>query len=279
MNNQADEPLVNGNTVALYVYCIGESDQLGRLLAAGMPEGIEPRTTLELVAEGRVSAVVSNVPLSEYNEEALRIRLEDPAWIAARAMRHEDVVEHFSSRTGVIPLRFGALYYTTEGVRMMLSERGTELLNLLQRLHGRQEWGVSVYKDQTELLTAITLASPRLRELTERAASASPGEAYLLQKKIDDLSVSEANAEARRAVGRIESELKLASERAVRLRVLKGEATAATGDMVARFAFLLPISSLTHFRAVAESLAEEVGRIGFRIELTGPLPPYDFASE
>ena len=51
---------------ALYVYCVGESDALGQLFEGRLPEAIEPDAKLELVAEKRLAAVVSEVPLADY---------------------------------------------------------------------------------------------------------------------------------------------------------------------------------------------------------------------
>jgi hypothetical protein len=37
-------------------------------------------------------------------------------------MRHEQVVEHFASRTSVVPLRFGTIYLDRAGIEQMLGE-------------------------------------------------------------------------------------------------------------------------------------------------------------
>ena len=50
----------------LYVYCVGESVALARLFEEQLPAAIEPAFKLELVVEGRLAAVVSQVPLSDY---------------------------------------------------------------------------------------------------------------------------------------------------------------------------------------------------------------------
>jgi hypothetical protein len=63
----------------------------------------------------------------------------------------------------------------------------------------------------------------------------------------------------------------------VRLRVLKDEA-AEQGELAARLAFLVRRDGFERFRDEAERLAAEYTPLGFRFELTGPWPAYNFAT-
>jgi hypothetical protein len=263
---------------AFYVYCVGARAQLSPLMEGILPEAIEGGATLELVAAADLAAITSRVPLNDYDEQPLKARLDDAAWTAIRAMRHERVMEYFASRSTVIPLRFGAIYLTGERIEEMLAERAEELRRIIERLSGREEWGVNVYRDRRVLMEAITILSRRLRELSEQAEAASPGQAYLLKKKIDSMKSDEARIETRRVVEEIEQKLSSASDSAARLRVLKDEA-GEHGEVAAKMAFLVERSRFDEFRARAESLAAEHAASGFRLELTGPWPAYNFAGE
>jgi Gas vesicle synthesis protein GvpL/GvpF len=156
-----------------------------------------------------------------------------------------------------------------------LDEKQKELAEILERLRGREEWGVNVFCDQSKLKSEITSVSPVLRELSERAAQASPGQSYLMQKKIDALRVDEARNALNRIVEQIESALAAQTDDAKRLRVLKVEAT-EHGELKAKFAFLVKRSEFEKFRDVAERLAQEHQNAGVRLELTGPWPAYNF---
>lgn len=262
---------------AFYVYCVGEQDALAPLIEGDIPAGIEEDASVDLVSCEHLAAIASTVPLADYNEEALQARLADPAWTAIRAMRHEKVVEYFAPRASVIPLRFGTIYLERRGIEQMLSQRESELRSIIERLRGRQEWGVNVYSDQVKLLSDITALSPRLKDLSERAGTASPGQSYLLRKKIDALRKDEARAETKRVAALIERELAALCDGATRLRVLKDEAT-EHGELVAKLAFLVARARFDEFRAVAERLAQEHAPAGFQLELTGPWPTYNFAT-
>src|ERR1041384_2007929 len=149
--------------------------------------------------------------------------LPGAAGAAVRARRHERVVEHFARRASVVPLRFGTIYLARNGVEQMLAVRRAELQAIIEGLRGREEGGVNVYCDRARLSAQIVKLSPRLRELSEQAARATPGQSYLWQKKIEALRADEVRVEARRTANEIERELARVSDRTARLRVLKDE--------------------------------------------------------
>jgi hypothetical protein len=261
--------------LAFYVYCIAETAAAAELPAESLPAAIEEDSKLEWVGVGELAALTSEVPLASYSEESLAEHLSDASWTAARAMRHETIAEYVAKRAGIVPLRFGTIFLSRDGIQRMLSDQGSELREILERLRGREEWGVNVFCDQAVLLSSITSVSPVLRDLAERAAQASPGQSYLMQKKISALRVDEARAAVNRIVEEIENTLAAQSDEAKRLRVLKVEAT-EHGELKAKFAFLIEKSAFEKFRDAAERLAREHQSAGVRLELTGPWPAYNF---
>ena len=260
----------------LYVYCIAETDAAKAIATESLPAAIEEDASLELIVVDDFAAVTSQVPLSMYGEESLEDNLNEAAWTAVRAMRHERVVEYFAKRTGAVPLRFGTIYLERDGVERMLSEKADELKEIIQRIGGSEEWGVNVFSDREKLLNAVTELSSKLRDLAEQARNTSPGQAYLLQKKIAGLRTDESRNELVRIVDEIEARLSRKAKAGKRLRVLKVEAT-ESGELKAKFAFLVQKTSFEDFRDEAEKIAKEFDKIGIRLELTGPWPTYNFA--
>ncbi|MET0624377.1 MAG: GvpL/GvpF family gas vesicle protein [Pyrinomonadaceae bacterium] len=263
---------------AFYVYCVGESAALAPLFVGELPDAIEDDSRLEAIEAEGLTAVVSSVPLEAYGEGALALRLADAAWTATRALRHERVAEYFARQTAVAPLRFGSIYLRREGVAAMLAGRASQLREVLARLGGREEWGLNVFVERAKLREEVTRVSERLRGLASQADAATPGQAYLLRKKIEGLRDEEARAETRRVAQEVERRLSEASDGAVRLRVLKDEA-AEQGELAARLAFLVAREGFGAFRDAAERLAAEYTPFGFRFELTGPWPAYNFTGE
>jgi len=159
----------------------------------------------------------------------------------------------------------------------MLTGKSRELHEILEQLRGREEWGVNVFVDRAAMLSNITSVSPVLREMVERAEQSSPGQSYLIQKKIEALKSDEARAATNRIAEEIEEELRRHSDDARRLRILKVETT-EHGELKAKFAFLVNRSGFDQFRDAAERLAQENQAAGVRLELTGPWPVYNFCT-
>jgi hypothetical protein len=263
--------------LAYYVYCIAESATARQLAVDSLPAAIEDNSKLEWISVNDLAALASQVPRAAYSEENLAEQLTDATWTAIRAMRHESVVEYVAKRATVIPLRFGAIYLERAGVEQMLTDQSLDLESIIEQLRGREEWGVNVYCDRAALLSSITSVSPVLRDLVQRAEQASPGQSYLMQKKIETLKVDEARAAVNRIVDQIEERLKEQTDDARRLRILKVETT-EHGELKAKFAFLVKRAAFEEFRDAAERLAQEHQDAGVRLELTGPWPVYNFCA-
>ena len=262
-------------THGYYVYCIAESVAAQQLDTASFPTAIEDAAKLEWVIVNDLAALASVVPLDVYGEAALTDHLTDATWTAMRAMRHETVVEFAARKASVVPLRFGTIYLDRSGIDRMLTERGQDLARIIERLRDREEWGVNVYSDRATLLASITSVSPRLRELARQAEAASPGQSYLMQKKIEALRVDEARMALNGIIDQIEEALGKQADDKKRLRILKVEST-EHGELKGKFAFLVKRSEFESFRAAAERVAEENLSSGVRLELTGPWPAYNF---
>lgn len=260
---------------AYYLYCIVERVATQTIGDQSLPAAIEDDSTIELVDAANLSAIVSRVPLATYGDESLTQNLADASWMAVRAMKHERVVEHFARSISVVPLRFGTVYLDRAGITRMLSEKQTELSGILDRLRGREEWGVNVYFDRTKLLESITSVSPVLKDLSQKADAAAPGQSYLLRKKIEALRVDEVRSEINRIIDELEKKIDESSDEIRRLRMLKVEST-EHGELKAKFAALIPRSDFNKFHATVEQLAKDYESAGMRLELTGPWPAYNF---
>jgi hypothetical protein len=268
----------SNDSTAFYVYCVAENDAASDVMTQQLPPALEADTAIELVKGDGLSAITSKVPLDQYGEDALSNNLTEAGWLAPRAMRHEQVVEHFARRTSVVPLRFGTVYLDPHGIQKMLSMRRPELMAIIERLRGREEWGVNVYFDRNQLLESITSVSPKLRELAAQAESSAPGQSYLLKKKIESLKVDEVRSEITRLIDDTEKTLARSVDELQRLRVLKVEST-EHGELKAKFAVLIERSKFEEFHSSVEQWAVANKETGMRLELTGPWPAYNFTTK
>jgi Gas vesicle synthesis protein GvpL/GvpF len=221
------------------------------------------------VAAEDLVAVVSPVPLSDFDEAALRRNLEDLDWLAAAARAHDAVVAAVTGATTAVPLRLATVYLGESGVREMLAERRPQLRAALELLAGRTEWGVKSFADPDRL--ADPVAAP---ETT--AGGTGEGAAYLRRRREQLSTREQAQRVAAEHADRLHetfAALAVATRRhAPQDPALSGE----PGWMVLNGAYLVDDDRAAEVRATAERLAGEVP--GVRVELTGPWSPYSFAS-
>jgi hypothetical protein len=260
----------------LYVYVIG----LNRALQAALslpnpPAGLEPDAPLSLVSAGTLAAIVSRVPLVRYGEGRFEQQLKDPVWAADKVMRHQSVAAFFSERQPVVPLRFGVIYSDPKKIQEMLLERADSLMVALARVEGCEEWALNLLADRSVLAEKITGISPKLSDMRRRARSSSQGQAYLLQKQAERMRTAEMKSHLKRVADDMASLLGDAAKAIKRLPPAEHEGKQKP-SLAAKFVYLVPRKNVADFKKEAEKLAQRHGAHGFRIELTGPWPPYNF---
>ncbi|MBI3959455.1 MAG: GvpL/GvpF family gas vesicle protein [Chloroflexi bacterium] len=251
--------------------------------------GIDQTRPVYGLAGKAVQAVVSRVRADQFNQSALEAGLQDPAWIDVHVRAHQQVLDTLvATRQPVIPLRFCTIYRDEAAVRAVLTAHEPALVAELDRLRGRQEWGIKLFVAQEALQAAIltqhtepgdlTFAllsvegdDAALRALQTRIAGMSAGRAFLLQKKLDALVVQKADEITAGVVEESHAHL-------------SGHAVAATSlalhpnppGMELNAAYLVAERELDGFRAELARLGEEYGGAGVRYELSGPWPAYNF---
>jgi hypothetical protein len=261
---------------ALYVYLIGLSHDLQIAIAyPNAPVALESQEPLSLVAAGDLSAVVSRVPLTKYGEGRFEAQLKDPVWAAEKVMRHQAVTAFFSERQPVVPLRFGIIYSDSKKIEAMLSERAGSLISALARVEGCEEWALHLHADRSVLAEKITGLSPKLTDIRHRARSSSQGQAYLLGKQADKMRSAEVKSHLKKVADDLASSLGDAAKALKRLQPADHELKQKP-VLAAKLVYLVPRKNVADFKKQAEKLAQRHGAHGFRIELTGPWPPYNF---
>jgi hypothetical protein len=260
-----------------YVYGIVPANSA----VATAPEGIDSSAVaLEPASDGRLAALVSVLRGPDYAPEVIEARSGDVEWLSPRAVAHDRVLTWASDRGAVIPLPMFSLFSGPAAIVDMLRYRGTQLEASLRRVGTAREYALRVYRVDSELLDAIVPLSPRLQELAATIAAASPGQRYLLERKLESEKRSEMRTVSQRIVEDIVSELAqdaAATERSPIPRV--SEADAARGTMVLNAAFLVETARFQAFQARLSSIVERRQREGFRFDFTGPWPPYHFVNE
>jgi hypothetical protein len=161
----------------------------------------------------------------------------------------------------------------------MLRERGAALARTLNHVRDRQEYGVRLFRIDDALTAHLAILSPRIAELERSAAAASPGQRYLLTRKLEAERSEElrriSQDVAQRAFDALTRHAAAAVLDALPRRTLEGMA----GTAVLNASFLLARDAAEPFTRELTALVEEHEPQGFRFEFTGPWPPYHFVRE
>lgn len=174
-----------------------------------------------------------------------RHRSLDPRPSRKALLTHERVVDAVMVHGAVLPLRFGTQVSNESRLAAVLTERRTEFLEILDQLEGCVEIGVRVNTQNAP--------PPQNRE--------EDGRSYLLTRV-------RKHQEAQRAAEEIHHPLKAVAVASTTMR--------PQPPAILTAAYLIDRQRTHSFQATAEDLAAK--RPHLQVVVTGPWPPYSFAS-
>jgi hypothetical protein len=219
---------------------------------------------LELVDHRGLTAVVSDVPLAEFDEQALKQNLERLDWLEGVARAHDTVVQAATLAGPTAPMRLAVICHDDTGVRERLEEWQDGLVEVLDRIEGRAEWSVKVIVD------------PPDEQSTPEPPAAGGGADYLRRKKAE----SDVRRRQRDLASGLADEVHARlSGHVVASRLLQPQdpqLTGHRGDMVLNAAYLVDQEEGERFQALVADVARSHQAV--RVELAGPWPPYSFAT-
>ena len=251
----------------LYVYAIT------REAVTPNSEAVDQSRHFGAVERKKVAAVFTPVPREEFSQEAIDRRAGDLEWLGSIGYRHQAVVSALMKSTAVIPLRAFTLFSSEQSLAAYLDENGQRLRPMLERLGGKQEWTLRIEFDPQRWRDALTLRVPSLRELQQQVDASAPGKAFLLGKKLDE--------ERKRASRAAEQEVVSEIERAV-LERLACETVAESREQregaFPQINVLLNRDEEARLHELRNQLADRYAGDGITVAVTGPWPPYTFAS-
>jgi hypothetical protein len=237
-----------------YVYGVAEQQ-----------DGLE--AIAQVVGRGRLAALVAEVPLDEYGQEALRERLNDRAWLEEKARAHEEVLQAVAEITPVVPLRFGTIYDELSDVERLLEARGSSFESALERVRGRVELGVKAWSDPSRLAAAVGGGEP--------TADEPSGRAYLQRRQREQRLSAEVAARSAELGEEAHRRLLAVAVEGVANRAQSRELSGRDEPMILNGAYLVAAGD-DALRAEVDRLAVEHEPLGITYEVTGPWPPHNF---
>jgi hypothetical protein len=223
---------------------------------------------LDVVEHTGLSAVVSDVDLEEFGEDALRRNLEDLPWLEEVARGHDAVVQAVADLAPAAPVRLATICRDDDGVRLRLEEWKDGLRTALDRVTGRREWSIKAFMPQRE-------TSPSA-ERAEIPSGPGAGAAYLQRKRDETNDRQSAEENALGLADETHAALSAMSVASRRLAPQDPRLSGHDGTMMLNGAYLVEIDEEDAFAATVEELA--AGQPEIRLAVQGPWPPYSFAT-
>jgi hypothetical protein len=260
-----------------YVYCIVRG--AGSNPVEGLPEhGIDPAYPVYALSQQALTAVVSQVSLGEFGQAELEANLNDLQWLETKVRAHESVLEAVMASGACVPMRLCTIYRSEQRVQELMAQYYDSFAAALDRLQGKQEWGIKLYCDGQVLASKISEVSDRVKDLTAQTKGKSGGAAYFLKKKLEDAIAEEVERIGDESAQRSHDCLAGYAAAATTNSLQDKETTHRKDDMLLNASYLVPAGQLAAFQDELENLQNEYGAQGFSFVLTGPWPPYNFAT-
>ncbi len=251
-----------------YVYGVAMD---GREVNLG-PIGIDGNEVYTIPYRG-LSVIVHNCPPEPYQSNDDEIVKN---WIRT----HQNVLDVAKEQFGtIIPMGFDIILQPDDAtspdqvVRDWLKEDYDRLLTVMEKIEGRDEYGVQIFYDPKVIGELIAKNNGELEKLKEEIATKSPGLAYMYKQKMEKLIKEEMERLAEEWFRDFYSRIKRHCDDIVIEKTKKVE----------KDKIMLINPSCLVVKENVESLGEELEKInsieGFSVRFTGPWPPYSFVSK
>ena len=227
---------------------------------------------VERIERAGLAAAVSPVPADEYGEERLHESLNDLTWLERAARAHEVVLERAGEQTTIVPLRLCTIFNDDAAVAHMLETNAASFVEALERLAGRQEWSVKLLVDRERLEAAGAAGDDPVGDVAS-------GTAYLLGRRAERERRAAAEQLGRELAENVHARLQDWAIDAVVNPPQSRELSGHIGEMLLNGAYLVEAARAGELRALASELEDRHQAVGARIEVTGPLPPFNFVPQ
>ena len=245
---------------------------------ATAPAGIDGGP-VTLISSGDVGALATSVSAEDYAPDRVESLTADVDWVSARAMAHDRVLTWASDNGAVIPLPMWTLFRDAKAVKAMLSKRMPELQQTFARIADGREFIVRVYVQPGVLKDRLGEHSSELTALEKEAAKATPGQKYLLERKIENLRRDAGRDVTAKVASEIHDALRPVSMDTIREQPVNSGAPREQGRAVLNASFLVAPRRVVEFQRALTAMVNKYEPSGFKFDFTGPWPPYHFVGE
>ncbi|MFD1020675.1 GvpL/GvpF family gas vesicle protein [Thalassobacillus hwangdonensis] len=225
-----------------------------------------------------MKAVVCSLDEFEYNEEKLEEKVNNVEWLHEKAFHHHEALDKLNEEGPVIPMKFCTIYQSETSLRATVEPKKQAFIHSLSRLDGKQEWNLKIYCDDEKWEEAFAHHNSIIEEKKAEIENLSPGKQFFAKKKLDQWMKEEMDKEKDRLCYAIHDTLDdLAVESSVK-KTWGKDVTGKNEAMNWNSVYLFSKEQVEEVAKHLESWKEKWGDRGWKFEVTGPWPPYHFAS-
>jgi hypothetical protein len=235
--------------------------------------GSKERRSVSTVA-GRCAHIVS-LDAEEYSPDLIEERVGDVEWLAPRAEAHDAVVSWAGNPGPVVPLHMWALFSSRDAVVEMLESRAAELVPRA----GAPAWCGRIRAARVRgpgRLESVAADDAAVAALERSAASAGPGQRYLIERKLERARRDAAAGLQPQRADRHSMRWRPSRSQRLRDEIPNGGLRKASAVLSA--AFLVRRDDIDAFRAALTALVRETRAEGVQVLVHGPWPPYHFTA-
>lgn len=254
----------------ILVYSISNSFNASLLNEAG----IDGEGRLYAIKSENLFAVVSDVGLDEYSEEAMAEKSEDIGWLKEKAQIFMNIMLKISGVSCIIPMKFLTIFTSEDRVKGMIGENYEQFTRNFDKIDGRSEVSVKIYCDGK--LYKENIMGEEIKAFEKTLAGKPKGAAFFLKKKFEGELDDKLQNRICRKANDFSNELKMYAEDMKSNKILAKEITGVETPMVLNCAFLVDAKQKETLAAAVRKISDENVGSGFSLEFSGPWPPYSF---
>ncbi len=220
---------------------------------------------------GPIAALIGMVPLCDYCGAEAAHHLSDLAWLAPRTMQHAAVLRQAVQGSPVYPAPFATLFASLDSLSAFMLAHARTLGTFFRAVAGMAEWELkaSACLDSRAALEALA------RDAWADWAQLTPGTIYLRLCRDRAGLIAARRALVQGIAAGLAQRLQPPATSLRRLG-LPPTPESGSGELVGRFALLVPLSGETALAQRVRALADEAADNGMTLALSGPWPPFSF---
>lgn len=238
---------------AIYLYGISLPARKSPEIRA---EAVDGAATIEPLRLQDLNCWISRVDRTEFADQ-LAGNMENLEWLATVGVRHQRAVAELASKVEILPARFGTVFLSDESLQAHVASEQKGIRGVFKKIAGSDEWGVKVFR-------VANSSRPTMVEATS-------GTDYLKRKAQTVMPAAKQEDPALAALVRGLTALSVDAAPG-------GKASSGQPSLVWHGSFLVRREAQKKFASALRKFTAEFAE-GYRVECSGPWPPYSFVGQ